>query len=144
MKITEKIELVEQMLTRAAEQLGDITAPAMENYYRRFPEARAAFDGHGYSDRTQLEGLMIENSLYCLMYWFELPGEIEILLTGSVPHHSDTLQVPPKWYGELIEATADVIAATIPAENARELAVWDELRTDLRDLIEQCSKLIAK
>ncbi len=34
---------------------------------------------------------MVEQALYCLMYGFDSPGEIEILLLGSVPHHNDTL-----------------------------------------------------
>lgn len=140
MNTTDKISTVEQILSRAAEQLGDVTASVMERYYRSHPETRAAFEAHGYSDRSQLEGIMIENSLYCLMYWFESPGEIEILLAGSVPHHSETLQVSPKWYADLLEATAEFIATTIPADNAQELAVWDELRSDLRNLIEQSSQ----
>ncbi|MCK9563407.1 MAG: hypothetical protein M0R02_11900 [Bacteroidales bacterium] len=139
-----KLTLVEGILMRAAEQLGDVTQPAMEHYYRRNPEVRAAFDHHCVGNRPQLEGEMIENALYCLMYWFESPGEIEILLGGSVPHHNDTLDVPPHWYSELIDSTAAVIAATIPAANTEELAVWEELRSDLRKLIDDCSKHIAK
>lgn len=87
---------------------------------------------------------MIENTLYCLMHWFSSPGEIEILLLGSVPHHHDTLHIPADWYVDLIEATADVIAETIPAENTAELAVWNELRSDLRGVIDHCRTLITR
>lgn len=132
---TERTALVEQILLRAAEQLGDVTAPVLTAYYQRAPESKAAFEHHAGVNRSQLEGEMVENSLYCLMTWFESPGEIEMLLAGSVPHHEETLQVPPHWYEELLEATAGVIAATIPVDQSDELAVWDELRRDLRTLI---------
>jgi len=139
-----KLALVEGILMRAAEQLGDVTQPAMDHYYHRYPEVRAAFEHHCVGNRPQLEGEMIENALYCLMYWYESPGEIEILLGGSVPHHNDTLNVPPSWYSELIDSTAAVIADTIPAGNADELAIWQELRDDLRKLIDDCGKYVAR
>ncbi|MFA5632615.1 MAG: hypothetical protein WC997_13985 [Porticoccaceae bacterium] len=141
MDTAEKMEIVEKILSRAADQLGDVTTPSMENYYRRFPDAGAAFENHSrHGDRAQLEGLMIENSLYCLMYWFESPSEIKIMLEDSVPHHDETLHVTPEWYKELIDATAEVIATTIPRENNQELAVWNELRNDLRTLIDSAAK----
>lgn len=135
MPSADRTALVEQILHRAAEQLGDVTAPVLAAYYERVPESKAAFEHHAGINRSQLEGEMVENSLYCLMSWFESPGEIEMLLAGSVPHHEETLQVPPHWYEALLEATAAVIAATIPADQHDELAVWRELRHDLRTLI---------
>jgi hypothetical protein len=134
--------LIEQTLNRTAEQVGDITGPVMARYYQRFPEAMTAFDTHAQGNRPRLEGEMVERALYCLMYWFESPGEIEILLSGSVLHHNDTLQVPPTWYNELLQATAEVIVETIPPENSAELAAWEALCSDLREVIEQSSLLI--
>lgn len=85
---------------------------------------------------------MVERALYCLMYWLECPGEIEILLNGSVLHHNDTLHVPPEWYSGLIDATAGAIVATIPRQNALELRLWEELRLDLRGVIEHCRQFL--
>jgi len=144
MNTTEKNALIEEVLMRAAEQIGDVTPAAMEAYYRRHPEAKDAFEVNGLGRREQLEGMMIENSLHCLMHWFESPGEIEILLSGSVLHHNDTLRVPPDWYSDLIETTADVIATTIPAANTAELAAWNEVRSELHGVINNCRKLISK
>lgn len=143
MKAVEKMALVENILTRAAEQIGDVTAPAMECYYRRLPAAKAAFNEHCLGNLPQLEGLMVENSLHSLMYWFESPASIEIWLTGSALHHHDTLHIPIEWYSELIDATADVIAKTIPPENKIELAVWNELRIGLRGTVEACRHLVS-
>jgi hypothetical protein len=140
METAERMALVEQTLVRAAEQVGDLTAPVMERYYHRCPEARASFDSHALGDRRKLEGQMVENAVYCLMYWFGSPGEVEIMLIGSVSHHNDTLHVPPEWYSALIEATADIVGDTIPAENVSELETWKTLRTELGDLVMGCRR----
>ena len=131
----DRLALVEQGLTRAAEQIGDTTAPAMALYYARYPEAKAGFQEHCLGNRPLLEGQMIENALYCLMYWFETPGEVEILLMGSVQHHEETLHVPPSWYSGLIAATADIVIDTIPAENIEEQRVWRQLRDELDSIV---------
>ena len=36
---------------------------------------------------------MVEQRPYCLMTWFECPGEVTGLLMTSVPHHKQTLEV---------------------------------------------------
>ena len=126
MDAKEKMAVVDRILTRAAEEVGDLTPPAMAAYYRRQPQARELFAKHA-------SGNM--GNLYCLMYWYDSPGEVEILLTGSVPHHSDTLDVPPNLYLELLDATAGVIEETIPADNREERRVWTELCEDLRQVI---------
>jgi len=135
-------ELLEQTLTRAAEQIGDITQPVMSLYYQRYPDAITAFDAHAQGNRTALEGDMVERILYCLMHWLDSPGEIEIMLTGSVIHHADTLLVTPTWFEEMLRATADVIGDTIPAGNSEELAAWGRLCSELREVIKQSSKLV--
>ena len=139
MNTAERVSLLEQSLHRAAEQIGDITGPVMTRYYQRHPEAMLAFDAHALGNRPALEGDMVERVLYCLMQWLESPGEIEMLLTGSVIHHNDTLQIPPTWFEELVKATADIIVETIPPENSAEIAVWKDLRQDLHKLIEKSS-----
>jgi hypothetical protein len=132
----DKAALVEIGLCRAADLLGDITAPALERFYRRYPEALASFDAHAVGDRMKLEGDMVENTLYCLMTWFVHPGEIEMILLHSVPHHNHTLEVRPEWYGGFIEAVIAVILETGP-ESAEEAAVWHEICCALRELVER-------
>lgn len=133
-----EVEILEQILFRAAEQLGDITEPVMAAYYARFPEAKASFDHHSLGNIAYLEGQMVENSVFCLMRWVEAPSEIRIMFAESVPHHNDTLRIPPEWYAGLIEATADVIGNSIPADRPREKMLWDQTRQDLRALVEEC------
>lgn len=136
MSPAEKMALVEQTLNRAADELGDVTPQSMARFYGRFPTARATFERLSRGDLAQLEGQMVENSLLCLLNWFESPAEIKIMLSDSVPHHQTTLSVPAEWYGELIDATAEeVVAGTIPADHTQEHAIWDELRSTMQAVI---------
>jgi hypothetical protein len=140
MDVVKKQALLHSSLIRAAEALGDITAPVYALYYIRCPEARLRFDELGLGERTQLEGAMVQQTLYCLMYWFDSPGEIEIVLTSTIPHHIETLGVSGKMFTHLISAVCDTIIATIPAQEEHELAVWRELHADLIGLCEESAK----
>ena len=137
LRAKEKIVTIETILTRTAETVGDLTDPVISLYFKRMPEARELFDFHGFANSHNLEGQMVEQALYCLMYWHDSPGEIEILLLGSVPHHSDTLNVPAGFYSGLLTATADVVAQSIPGENSEELAVWNEVHQQILAIIEE-------
>ena len=86
----------------------------------------------------ELAGLMVEQSLYCLMRWFSSPIEIEILLADTVPHHEKTLDISRKAYSDFLAATAEIIGGSIPEANADELAVWEELSSQLAAAIESC------
>jgi hypothetical protein len=138
----DKSATIESILMRAAEQIGDVTAPAMQAFYRIHPEAEAIFESLSQGWRCRLEGQMIENTLYCLMRWFEAQGEITIMLLESVPHHDETLRVPADWYRDLIDVTAEIVATTIPPDNSEELHVWKEVRNDLRRVIDTGRTLI--
>lgn len=132
-----KKALAEAILMRAAEDLGDVTQPAIALFSQRFPQSHEAFERLWSGNRAKLEGEMVSQALYCLMSWFDSPGEIEIVLLGSVPHHAQTLEVPPDWYGGLLAALADTIGATIPDDAAQERALWGELKAELLGVIEQ-------
>lgn len=130
----EKQALVQASLERAAEALGDITEPVYALYYGRCPDARARFAEFYPHGQERLEGAMVEQVLYCLMYWFESPGEIEIVLISTIPHHIETLGVPGDMFSHLITAVCDTVIATIPAEAEAEHAVWRELHRELTGL----------
>lgn len=133
-EIEEKKALLLASLERAAEELGDITPHVMAAYYARHPEARERFEELHSGNPDRLEGQMVEQVLYCLMEWFDSAGEIEIILITTVPHHIDTLNIPPTFFADLIDAVCDTVVATIPADRAGERAVWDELRHELLDI----------
>lgn len=135
MSDAQRLSLMETTLGRAAERLGDVTPAAMQLFYARYPDARAAFEMHGIGNPARLEGEMVQQALYCLMYWFDSPGEIEIVLLGSVPHHKQTLKVPPEWYSGLIESVMDVVAGIIPPERDEERENWATLRRELTEVI---------
>jgi len=144
MSDSENSALVEAVLYRAAEAIGDITEPVMALFYQRFPQAREMFEYHGGFTTHCVEADMIQQAIYCLMNWFESPGEVEIVLLGSVPHHNDTLKVPPEVYQGLLQATAEVIGDSIPEANARERSAWQSLCRDLDAVIDQSRMYITR
>lgn len=131
-----KHQLVESALERAAEQLGDVTPPVMARFFARCPDAEASFVHHWPQHPERLQAEMVDNALYCVMTWYERRAEIEIILYTSVPHHADTLKIPRHWYGELLNATVDVLAETCPPDADAEAAMWTELRAALSALVE--------
>lgn len=124
--------LIERGLERAAGRLGDVTAPVIAAFYERFPEAQAAFDRLSLGNRTRLEGEMVAQAIYCLMTWFEYPGEVQGVLMTSVPHHKQTLEVRPEWYEGLLACSCAVLSVHAAAG---EHQAWQELEAELRDLI---------
>lgn len=128
---------IEARLARAADVLGDLTAPVMAEYYARFPDARASFIHHAPQGPERLEAEMVGNTLYYVMTWFESPVEARIYFDTSVPHHRVALDVPPDWFRGLIEALIDVIARAAPALDPDEQRAWDELRAALVGLVER-------
>lgn len=128
-------DLFETSLHRAAELIGDITAPALERFFARFPEARQAFEAHSRGDTAKLQAQMVETALFCLLDWLDEPYEVVSLLTSSVPHHQGTLNVPLPWYEGLIAAVLDTIAATIPADAEAEQAVCSALRRQMLEAV---------
>lgn len=138
----EKMALLDQSLTRAAEALGDITPVVMARYYARYPGAAASFEHHGMGRTAALEAEMIDNCLYCLMYFIERPTEIEILLQNSVPHHHFTLKVPIGWYQGLVDTAIDVLAETVPPDAADERQLWEDIRARLGRVFIECHSLL--
>ena len=137
--MSEKTEqaAIEARLERAAEQLGDLTAPVMAEYYRRFPEARASFAHHAPHGPERLEAEMVGNTLYYVMSWFQSPVEARIYFDTSVPHHRVALDVPPDWFRGMIDTLIDVVEGAVPAVDAAEQQAWTEMREALVGLVER-------
>ena len=56
---TDRLAIIEAGLERAADQLGDVTAPVMAEFYARFPAARASFSHHMPGNPASLEAEMV-------------------------------------------------------------------------------------
>lgn len=137
-----KLHIVDTILERASEVAGDITDSVMAEFYRADPEARKLFTHHCPVDTIRLEAGMVEQALYCFMRWFQSPGEIRILLLGSVPHHVETLNVPVNYYHRFLQAMATVIRKTIPAENQQEIDAWDEICENLGEIVDTANQYV--
>ncbi|MCK9543263.1 MAG: hypothetical protein M0R03_14675 [Novosphingobium sp.] len=132
-----KAELLEAVLMRAAETLGDLTGPTMGLFYERYPDALAAFEHHGFGKRERLEADMVDTALYCVMTWLERPAEVAIMLYGSVPHHRNTLKVHTEWYRGLLSSLIDLVAGTVPAGAATDAALVEDIRAGLFGAIDE-------
>ena len=132
--------MIEQSLMRAAEEIGDIAPAVMARFYERFAAARDVFAQHGTPSPDQLEGRMVENVLYCMLHWLESPGEIRTLLWDSVPHHAQSLGIPPEHFVGFLVAVAQVIGDRIPADQDEERRCWGLLEAELRAAIEQACR----
>lgn len=126
--------LVEKTLERSANQLGDITRPVFDLFYARWPNARAQFKLHDQNKPERLEGEMVEQAVYCLMRWYERPGEIEIILVTTIPHHIESLGISAEDFTNLFEAVFDTIGGTIPSTALDEMALWQNLRDTMLKL----------
>lgn len=124
--------LLDSILTRAAEQLGDLNAPVMRHYYRLFPEALALFEEQSLGHRRKLEDEMIGSVLYCIMTWVERPVEVSIVLSSTVPHHSIALNIPIACFAGFVDAVIAEIAATIPAGATDEAALLADIHHQLQ------------
>lgn len=132
----ERLAVIEAGLERAADRIGDVTAPVIAEFYARFPDARASFAHHMPMNPASLEAEMVGNTLYYVMTWFERPAEARIAFDSSVPHHRIALDVPPDWYRGFIEAFLDVVEpAAVGDETDR--AAWHDLREGLVGLVER-------
>lgn len=127
-----RLALLEQVLERAAENVGDITTPTLERLYEVCPESKDAFERLALGDRPHLEGRMVENCLYFMMEWYGRPGEVTGIIEDTVPHHRHTLEIPPEWYWAMLDAALSVVSETIPDDATDERMVWDDMHTALR------------
>lgn len=132
---TTKMQMVDTILERTAEVVGDITESVMADFYQKHPDAPAQFKHHFPVDTFRLEANMVEQALYCLIDWFKSPQAVEILLLGSVPHHIETLDVSAEIYHGLLQSTADIVGKTIPSENLIEIEVWNDASKKLKEII---------
>ncbi len=124
-------QLVDSILDRAADALGDLTPQVMARYYAAMPQAMERFDFHQPVRREKLEGEMVEQVLYCLMRWHSDRSEIEIILATTVPHHLHALDIPLDLFTGMMDAVCEVVAETIPSGQEAEMQCWQDLHREM-------------
>jgi hypothetical protein len=128
----EQVAMLDALLGRAADRLGDLRPHVMARFYGRFPASRATFETESAGNREALEGQMVAQTLWCLMTWVERPIEIRIVLQGTVPHHAAALNVPEPLFSGFIDAVMETIAETIPADAPEERALLASIHRALQ------------
>lgn len=126
--------LAHQTLERAAETIGDVTQPAMDLFFERFPEGRSLFTAHASATVGNLEGQMVESVVFYILQWIEQPGEVRMALGQSAWHHFGSLGVEPAHFEGLIDSVHEVIGNTIPLAEKDELDAWMSISASLKDI----------
>jgi hypothetical protein len=129
----QKTEQLERILTRAAEQLGDVTEATMEHFYAHFPGARAIFERHGYGDPRYLEEMMVSHSLFCVMEWLPRQSWVDSLLWFSVSNHERSLGVTTEWYSGLVSSVSAVLLSYCEDDSERHVVA--EIQSGIRSMI---------
>jgi hypothetical protein len=135
---SDKLQVLESILERAADELGDITPLVMADFYSLHPGSRELFGHHGGQNVGRMEADMVESALYCLMTWFDRPAEIEIMFTHTIPHH-EMLNIPVEQFAGLLESTIRVLGATLATDDSSGACIWGELEDSLLKLAKNSS-----
>lgn len=136
----ERQATLDSIMMRASDTLGDITPDTLSIFYHRYPDAKSLFEYWGGIRRDRLETEMIAQGLYCLMYFYDRPVEISIILRDTVPYHRLVLNVPPETFLGLIVALGEVIFDTIPASAKNEIQLWEDLQAKIREMVDLGAK----
>ena len=132
----DRLALAERSLERLADERGDVTGEVLAAYYARHPDARASFEHHGLGHTQLLEARMVSESLFLLLQWIESPSTARIDHGTAIPHHNDTMQVPPHWYLGLVDAALEVLLDSIPSDSGDEIAMWLAVREEFAGFVE--------
>ena len=129
--MSDKAKLLESIFADVAEQLGDITRPVMARTYELCPEAREAFEVNCLGGISSLEANMVEQTLYCVMDWIENQDNSKITLLHTLPHHTDTLNVPLKSFYSMFEALFGVVENSVLNTDKKKQELWQEIKSEI-------------
>ena len=77
---------------------------------------------------------MVDSALYFVETWFQQPKEIQEAIEGAIPQH-ESLNIPVPLILGLLETLLDIIVASMPSMDTKNLGVWEELRLELNNQI---------
>lgn len=66
---------------------------------------------------------MIEPALFCLLNWYDRPGEVESIFRNTAPHH-EILEIDARHFSGLLRAVFDVIGDVMLADRPDWYRVW--------------------
>ncbi len=134
MNPTQDINLIEEALGLAAENLGDITKPVMENYYAKYPQVRATFTELSLNKAKEMEGEMVTQTIYSLMAIIQNPIVTKIMLQEAIVNHL-YLKISLEHFNGLIDSTTDVIIGVLDNGLSDNIAALNHVRHRLKDVV---------
>lgn len=132
--------VLEAILEHAAASLPEFAPSLFEQYYRRFPAARASFADHAMGNVARLETAMADAALYCFMHWLERPQEVRLIMADQMQHHRDTLDIEPAWFIGLLEETVALLRAAMPGDFPACRALCDHIGEGLTEAVRAAAR----
>lgn len=134
MRTIQELDLIEEALSVAAEQLGDITRPVMENYYAKYPEVRAIFTELSLNKAKEMEGEMVTQTIYSLMAIVQNPIVTKIMLQEAIVNHL-YLKISLEHFNGLIDSTTDVIIRVLDSDLSDNISALNRVRNHLKAVV---------
>ena len=78
---------------------------------------------------------MVEETLLCVMNWYENPAQAQLVLQDTIPHHVDTFDIPLDQFYSVFEGLFDVVAQNIPQDESAQIDAWQTLMDEMRAYI---------
>ncbi|MDD2743145.1 MAG: hypothetical protein PHV02_12785 [Rhodocyclaceae bacterium] len=130
----QELDLIEEALGVAAEQLGDITKPVMDNYYAKYPQVRATFTELSLNKAKEMEGEMVTQTIYSLMAIIQNPIVTKIMLQEAIVNHL-YLKISLEDFNGLIDSTTDVIVGVLDSEFSDNISALNRVRNRLKAVV---------
>lgn len=133
-KAIQELELIEEAFGVAAEELGDITRPVMENYYAKYPQVRATFAELSLGKAREMEGEMVTQTVYSLMAIVQEPIITKIMLREAIVNHL-YLKISLEDFNGLIDSTVDVIVSVLDGDLSDNISALNRVRNSLKAVV---------
>ena len=137
-------DYLDRVLQFACDAYGDITPQVSEHFHARHPDARKAIEERYPGRLAELEGLMVEQALYCIMQWPIDRQEVEFILGTVGPQHASTFGIGTEHFIGFFDSVFAVIRQTIPSHALPESRIFGSLQSELQTSIGIACKAVTR
>ena len=125
-----EMQLLETILERAAEELGDVHPQIIRYFFSQCPEAEEVFTQHGGIHRIAMQNAMIDWGMYCLLCWLDNVGEAKNALTDAAHRHKSS-QIDSRFTRTLMESMFTVLGRGVSLEDVAEQRLWHRIESEI-------------
>ena len=137
---TDELQLLDAIVERAAEQLGDVHPQILAYFFAQHPEAKQVFTHHGGAHQTSMQHAMVDWGLYCLFCWLEHTPEAKNVLTDAARQHKSK-HIDLEITHALMTSIFFIIGQSICDESSAERQLWNRLEAEIIQCLIQAESL---